>query len=186
MHNLVAATSLGGQTAATETIGTITVTEVPFTALASVSARIGGEAHTASMVKSFTGSDAPGVNKLSVNGDVVCYWVGADQWMIAAPMASHETMAADLQAMTDGKASVTEQSGGWGQFDVTGDNLNDMFERLCALPIRQMNAGDANRTRIEQIGCFVLHHGDRISVLGPRASAGSLYHALIATATSIA
>jgi len=57
---------------------------------------------------------------------------------------------------------------------------------LCALPIRQMGAGDANRTRIEQIGCFVLHHGDRISVLGPRASAGSLYHALIATATSIA
>ncbi len=186
MHSLVAATSLGGASAASETFGTMTVTEVPFTALASVAARVGGEAHTSSMIKSFTGCEAPDVNKMTTSGDVVCFWTGADQWMIAAPMESHETMAAELQAKADGKASVTEQSGGWGQFDVTGNKLNEMFERLCALPIRQMGEGDANRTRIEQIGCFVLHHGDRVSVFGPRASAGSLFHALVTTAKSIA
>ena len=186
MHNLVPATSLGGRTAASETIGTMTVTEVPFTSLASIAARSGGEAQTASMIATLTGRDAPGVNKFITSGDIVCFWTGADQWMIAAPMESHELMAGELKTLAGGKASVTEQSGGWGQFDVTGDNLNDMFERLCALPIRQMGEGDVNRTRIEQVGCFVLHHGERISVLGPRASAGSLFHALVTTAKSIA
>jgi len=186
VHSLKASTSLGGASAASETIGAMTITEVPFTALASVAARLGGEAHTAEMVKTFSGSDAPGVNKLTTSGDLVCFWTGADQWMIAAPMETHEEMASELAKLADGNASVTEQSGGWAQFDVSGENINEMFERLCALPIRNMGKGDANRTRIEQIGCFVLHHGDRVSIFGPRASAGSLYHALTAVAQSIA
>ncbi len=185
MHNLTASTSLGGANPASETIGKMTVSEVPFTALASISARLGGEDHTATMLKSFTGCEAPGPNKMTVSSGMNCFWTGQDQWMISAPMKTHELVASDLSKLAEGHASVTEQSGGWAQFDVSGDRLNDMFERLCALPIRQMNAGDANRTRIEQVGCFVLHHGDRISVLGPRSSAGSLFHALVCAAKSI-
>ncbi|MDG1432317.1 MAG: sarcosine oxidase subunit gamma [Paracoccaceae bacterium] len=186
MHNLTASTSLGGANPASETIGQMTVSEVPFTALASVSARLGGEEHTTQILKTFSECDAPGPNKMSSSSDINCFWTGQDQWMISAPMESHELMASDLDKLAAGKASVTEQSGGWVQFDVSGSDLNDMFERLCALPIRHMGKGDANRTRIEQIGCFVLHHGDRISVLGPRSSAGSLYHALLTCAKSIA
>lgn len=186
MHNLSPSTALGGPDALVETIGNMTVSEVPFTALASVAARLGTEAKTKTILGAYLGQDTPAVNKLVQADTVTCFWTGSDQWMIAAPMQTHEGIASDLEALLAGNASLTEQSGGWGQFDVSGPMLEDMFERLCALPIRSMRSGDANRTRIEQIGCFVLHFGDRVSVFGPRASAASLFHALITAAKSIA
>lgn len=65
--------------------------------------------------------------------------------------------------------------------------MRDLCERLCAVPIRRMQSGDAQRTLIHQISCFVIKRvdPDHIRVLGPRASAGSLHHALITAAAAL-
>ena len=85
-------------------------------------------------------------------------------------------------------ASVTEQSGAWVCFDVQGAAMEDFCELLCSVPIRQMTAGDAQRTMIHHMGCFVLRRQavDHIRILGPRSSAKSLHHALVTTAHAIA
>jgi sarcosine oxidase subunit gamma len=51
-----------------------------------------------------------------------------------------------------------------------------------------MRAGDAQRTVIHHLGCYVLKRAaeDHIRILGPRASAGSLHHALLDAAHSTA
>ena len=48
------------------------------------------------------------------------FWMGPEQWMIVAPHATHELLAYQLAALLGDAASVTEQSGAWVTFDVTG------------------------------------------------------------------
>ena len=114
--------------------------------------------------------------------------MGPDQWMLGAPRDTHERLADQLIERFGATASVTEQSGAWACFDVTGPAMQELCERLCAVPIRNMVAGDAQRTMIHQLGCFVIRRqdADHIRILGPRASAASLHHALITTAHSVA
>ncbi len=187
MHSLTPITALGGQTPQTTTIGTVTITEIETVALASVATRKGGKTATEKVVKSFVGA-VPAVGKSASKGDITGFWIGPDQWMIAAPLETHETMADDLVAQVSSKASITEQTGAWAIFDITGDAMPDICERLCALPIREMAAGDVRRSSVHQLGCFVMPiaDGQTLRLIGPRASAGSLHHAILAAAGSVA
>lgn len=76
--------------------------------------------------------------------------------MIGAPKTTHEDLADQLKSKLGSAASMTEQSGAWVTFDVMGRPMEDICERLCAVPIRKTVAGDAQRTVIHQQGCFVL------------------------------
>jgi sarcosine oxidase subunit gamma len=188
VDKLAAATSLGGNTPCIDTIGTITIAENTNVALASVAARLGKEAACKEGLKSVLGSLPPGPGKAQLNDPIAGFWTGPDQWMLGAPMATHEMFADQLKETFGDAASLTEQSGAWVVFDVTGDKLADLCERLCNVPIRKMVAGDVQRTQIHQLGCFVIRRKDakHIRILGPRASAMSLHHSLITAAHSIA
>ena len=188
MHDLAPLTALGGTEPRVETIGTVTLTEVPGLALASVTARLGREADCAKGLRTLLDADLPGPGRAALASPLSAVWMGADQWMIGAPFDSHEDLAARLKTRLKNLASVTEQSDGWVCFDVTGAAVVAMFERLCAAPVRRMQAGDALRSTIHQMGCFVIcgAPGAHIRVLGPRSSAGSLHHALVQAAVSIA
>ncbi len=187
MHDLKPITALGGTEPRVDTIGTITIAENDGVALASVSARLGQEAACAKELGALLGT-VPEVGRAVLRDPEAGFWVGPDQWMIGAPMDTHEDLAAQLSKRFGATASVTEQSGAWVVFDVTGAAMADMCERLCAVPIRQMSAGDARRTVIHQMGCFVIRREaeDHIRILGPRSSAASLHHALEAAALSVA
>ncbi len=186
MHDLTPVTALGGTTPRSDTIGGLTITENAGVALASVAARLGKEAACRKALAKVLGA-VPGPGKVQLNDPEAGFWMGPDQWMIGAPMATHELLADQLKAQMGDSASVTEQSGGWVVFDVVGDAVEDFSERLCALPIRQMASGDAQRTTIHHLGCFVIRRADdnHLRILGPRASAGSLHHALVAAAGSV-
>ena len=103
-----------------------------------------------------------------------------------APLASHEDLADQLLAAMAGKASITEQTGAWARFDLSGQAVLDVLERLCALPTRSMEPGMANSTRIEYLRCFVICQAECFSILGPRSSAVALYRALVTAMTSVA
>ena len=184
MHDLKPISALGG---VSDTIGTMTITENSGVALASVAARMGGEVVTKKALKKLLG-DVPGPGRSQQHDPESGFWMGPDQWMIGAPMDTHELLADQLKTLLGDAASVTEQSGAWVVFDVVGAALPDMMERLCAAPVRTMVAGDTQRTVIHHLSCFVIRRNgaDHVRILGPRASAGSLHHALIGAAHSVA
>ena len=187
MHDLQPLTALGGTTAQTDSFAHITIAENDGLALASVAARLGHEAACHKTLKKLLGA-VPAPGKAVLHDPEAGFWMGPDQWMIGAPRETHELLADTLDALFGKTASVTEQTGAWVCFDVTGLAMPDLCERVCAVPIRKMAAGDAQRTMIHQLGCFVIRResADHIRILGPRASAGSLHHTLITAAHAVA
>ncbi len=187
MPDLLPTHALGGATPQVDTVGTLAIAEHPGLALASVAARLGSEAACATHLKALLG-ETPLPGRAVPHDPEAGFWMGPDQWMIGAPGDSHEDLADQLKARFGDIASVTEQTGAWVAFDVTGAAMPDMCELLCAVPIRRMTAGDAQRTMIHQLGCFVIRRtaDDHIRILGPRASAASLHHALVTAAHAVA
>jgi len=187
VHDLKPVTALGGPEPRVDAYDHITIAENDGLALASVAARQGHEAACHAGLKKLLGG-VPGPGRAQLHDPEAGFWMGPDQWMIGAPRDTHEDLADRLKALMGDAASVTEQSGAWVSFDVTGPMMRDLCERVCNVPIRTMVAGDAQRTTIHQLGCFVLRRADEdhIRILGPRASAGTLHHALVTAAVSIA
>lgn len=186
MHNLETVTALGEATPRIDRFAHITIAENDGLALASVAARLGQEKACRAALKSLLGA-VPEVGRTILRDPEAGFWMGPDQWMIGAPRATHELLADQLKALMGDAASVTEQSGAWVCFDVTGPAMKDICERICGVPIRRMVAGDAQRTVIHQLGCFVLRREaeDHIRILGPRASAKTLHHTLLTAARSL-
>lgn len=187
MHNLKSVTALGGTTARIDAFAHITITENDGLALASVAARLGHESKCHAVLKKLLGA-VPQTGRAHLNDPEAGFWMGPEQWMIGAPRDTHELIADDLKAKLGDAASVTEQSGAWVCFDVTGSQMEEFCERICAIPIRNMKSGDVQRTVIHHLGCFVIRReaADHIRILGPRASAKTLHHALLTTALAIA
>lgn len=187
MHDLRTVTALGGQEPRIDTFDHVTLSENDSLALASVAARRGFETQCHTHLEDILGSVPPPGKAVLLRSETG-FWMGPEQWMICAPKATNEALADDLGSRFGKTASVTEQSGAWVCFDLTGTGMADVTERLCAIPIRKLQAGDAHRTQIHQLGCFAIrlaaeHH---LRILGPRASAESLHHALITAAQSTA
>jgi sarcosine oxidase subunit gamma len=187
VHNLQTITALGGATPRVDVFNHITITENDGVALASVAARLGREAACRKVLKKLLGA-VPETGRAVLHDPEAGFCMGPDQWMLGAPRVSHELIADQLKNLFGDTASVTEQSGAWVCFDITGAAMRDMCERLCTVPIRQMVAGDVRRTVIHQLGCFVIRHtaDDHVRIFGPRASAATLHHALMTAAASTA
>ena len=187
MHNLKSITALGGTESRIDAFAHITIAENDEVALASVAARLCKEKKCHTILKKLLGA-VPEAGRAQLHDPEAGFWMGPDQWMIGAPRATHELLADDLKTQFGDTASVTEQTGAWVCFDITGPAMPDFCERLCAVPIRQMVAGDARRTVIHHLGCFVIRReaDDHVRILGPRASAQTLHHALITTAKAMA
>lgn len=187
MHNLTPITALGGAEPRVDVFDHITISENDGLALASVMARLGKETACHKVLKKLLGA-VPDTGRAVLHDPEAGFCMGPDQWMIGAPKDTHERLADDLKAMFGDSASVTEQSGAWVCFDLRGPAMEDMSERLCNIPIRQMTSGDARRTVIHQLGCFVIRRADadHLRLFGPRASAATLHHALITAAHSTA
>ncbi|MEO0486709.1 MAG: sarcosine oxidase subunit gamma [Pseudomonadota bacterium] len=180
LPQMIPLTALGGREARTDTHGPVTLTEVTNTAIASFAARRGAEAPAAKALSAVTALQLPGPGASARGGAFTVFWIGPDQWMVMAPHDTHELLAHDLTAAAPGQASVTEQNDAWCRFDLRGEGLIAVFERLCPINLRAAAPGHATRTSIDHLGCFVLMETQsQITVLGPRSSAGSLHHALL-------
>lgn len=179
MHDLAPLTPLGGTEPRTDAYGGVTLTEVTSTALASVAARTGKETAAAAFMKSQLGVDAPEVGRVAEK-TLLAFWIGPHQWMVEAPISTHEDLAARLSSASKGEVSITEQTDGWCRFDLTGTRLEAILELLCPFDLRSATGNEAIRTTIDHLGCFVVLRGTtHLSVIGPRSSAGSLHHALL-------
>lgn len=179
MHDLVAITALGGTERRIDTIAGVTCTERPDVALASVAARLGQDGKARKALGKLIGAPAPEVE--CFDGTVpAAFWTGPDQWMVEAPFETHENLAQDVKKGVGKSASVTEQTDAWTRFDLIGDGVLAVLELLCPIDTRKMQSGHAKRASIHHLGCVVLcRSADDFSIYGPRASAGTLHHALV-------
>lgn len=179
-NDMIPRTPLGGIEPRVDTHGPVTLTEVTNTSIASFASRLGQESTAQDVLAKFLGTAVPEAGR-AVFGDALgAFWTGPDQWMVTAPHTSHEDLAAQLVPLANGSASITEQNDAWCRFDLSGDGLADVFERLCPFNIRACSGGEATRTSIDHLGCFVVvADPTHIMVMGPRSSAGSLHHALM-------
>lgn len=188
MHNLTAITALGGHEPRVDVIDEVELRENDGLALASVHARLGQEVACRAHLSDLLDGRVPEVGKTVLRDPEAAFWMGPDQWMVGAPFASHEDLAAKLKTRFGDTASITEQTDAWACFDMRGAGMEEAMELLCAIDIRRMQTGDAQRTSIHHLGCFVLRRdpSDWVRILGPRASATSLHHALITAMHSAA
>ncbi|EEE34959.1 sarcosine oxidase, gamma subunit [Rhodobacteraceae bacterium KLH11] len=184
MHDLVAITALGGSEPRVDTVGNVTCTEVPAVALASVAARADRAAEARKALAKLTGASIPEVGQFA-GDNVLAFWTGPDQWMIEAPFDTHEDLAQQTKNCVGDTASVSEQTDAWTRFDLEGADVPAVLELLCILDCRKMEPGQTARTSIHHLGCFVLcQSAISFSLYGPRSSAGSLRHAIVAAMKS--
>ncbi|MGJ8612203.1 MAG: sarcosine oxidase subunit gamma [Octadecabacter sp.] len=180
MHDLEAITSLGATAPQIDTHAGVTCTEVNDLALASVAARLGSEAVCAEHMNALLGAQAPGPGKSRRGASETAVWMGPDQWMISAPFKTHDDIAELLKSRFTSSASIVEQTDAWCCFDLTGQGVTAVMELLCNIDMRKLQSGDAHRTTIHHLGCIVVCNDPDglIRILGPRASAASLHHAI--------
>jgi len=166
--------------------GGFALTEVVDTALGSLTVRAGQSAAVADRAAA-AGLPLPGPACWLPGAPYAAFWLAQDSWMIEAPFASHEDIHRHLRGLFGDTASITEQTDGWARFDIRGENLPALFERLCPVDLRGLAPGHATRTVIEHIGCYLIwREPGRISVIGPRSSAAALWHALETAARALA
>lgn len=179
-HSLTAITALGGSAPRVDQVADVTCSEIVDLALASVSARLGQEATCADKLAALLSTPAPSVGRAVLAQPLSAVWIGPDQWMVGADVATHEDIAMHVKAALKDAASVTEQTDAWCGFDLVGDGIQAVMELLCNANLRAMQPGDACRTSIHHLGCFIICGDPRsfVRILGPRASAGSLHHAI--------
>ena len=179
--------ALGAAQPESHVIAGIAIVEDPSLAMASLAVRVGQDRAVAAAIKNLTGLALPGPGGLAVAGDWAAFWTSPGQWMLTAPHATHEDIAARIKAAVGAAASITDQTDGWVRFDLTGARLPDMLERLCNADVRAMQGGQATRCQIEHLGTFLLCHrsGEAFSALTLRSGARSMMHALETAAKSL-
>lgn len=185
VETLRALTALGHTTPETVTIGPYRIDERFDVALASVASRLGREADVIASAKAAK-LPLPKPSCAAKNVPFSAFWIAPDMWMLEAPFATHEDIAAHLKPIFGDAASITEQTDAWVRFDVQAANLHPMIERLCNVDFAKAAVGFASRTVIEHVGCYLIRRAaDIVTLYAPRSSAQSLHHALQVAARSV-
>lgn len=178
-------TAFGRAKAETVTIGPYIITERFDVALASLAQRRGMEAALSAGAKG-AGVPLPLAGTATSGAPWSAFWMTPEMWMIEAPFASHEDIAAHLRAIFAEAASITEQTDAWVRLDLAAPDLGPLLERLTNIDLATKPAGFAARTVIEHLGVFLIKRGaGEVTLYGPRASAQSLLHALEVAARSV-
>jgi len=165
---------------------TLRLSETVVTALVGIAARRGQlpALEVAAMPAGLPALPGPG----GLAGDAVgafVLWSGPGQWLASTP---DPDLAAILRGgLPAGAASVTDQTDAFVRIDAEGPGLMEVLARLAPLDPAALPRPGASRTLIEHQGVVVLLWNDgHAAFLGPRPSAGTLWHGLETAARSVA
>ncbi len=164
--SLVARPALGGHARDWEGASLVEVERT----LISVAAR-SGEA------LDFFGGPLPDPGRFAAAGGVTAYWMGPEQWMLAA---DDPGLIGRLRDAWGGAASLTEQTDGWAQLRLSGPGAVAGLERFCPLDLGAFPTGSAARTVMEHMGAVIAREDDAPTwlLMTARSSARSFLHAL--------
>jgi len=100
--------------------------------------------------KKFFGFTVPEIAKFKLNDNSIALWSRTKSYIILTDFNLD-----DLTSTFDGLASITDQTGGWLSFKMSGKGSIHLFEKLITINLENFNAGNVTRTSISNINCFV-------------------------------
>lgn len=179
-------TALGHVAPVHEILGPWTLTERFDVALASLAPRRGRLAEVEAAAAK-AGIPLPAPARAQSGTPFGAFWMTPEMWMVEAPFDSHEDIRPAMLAIFGEAASITEQTDAWARFDLSGEGLERLMERLSNFDLGPAPEGAATRTVIEHLGVYLIKRSaTEITLYGPRSSAQSLHHALVTAATAAA
>ena len=101
--------------------------------------------------KKFFGFTVPEIAKFKLNDNSIALWSRTKSYIILTDFNLD-----DLTSTFDGLASITDQTGGWLSFKISGKGSIHLFEKLITINLENFNEGNVIRTSISKINCFVL------------------------------
>ena len=100
--------------------------------------------------KKFFGFSVPEIAKFKLNDNSIALWSRTKSYIILTDLNLD-----DLTSTFDGLASITDQTGGWLSFKISGKGSIHLFEKLITINLENFNEGNVIRTSISKINCFV-------------------------------
>ena len=100
--------------------------------------------------KKFFGFTVPEIAKFKLNDNSIALWSRTKSYIILT-----DSNLDDLTFTFDGLASITDQTGGWLSFKISGKGSIHLFEKLITINLENFNEGNVIRTSISKINCFV-------------------------------
>ena len=100
--------------------------------------------------KKFFGFTVPEIAKFKLNDNSIALWSRTKSYIILTDFNLD-----DLTSTFDGLASITDQTGGWLSFKISGKGSKHLFEKLITINLENFNEGNVIRTSISKINCFV-------------------------------
>lgn len=100
--------------------------------------------------KKFFGFSVPEVAKFKLNDNSIALWSRTKSYIILTDFNLD-----DLTSTFDGLASITDQTGGWLSFKISGKGSIHLFEKLITINLENFNEGNVIRTSISKINSFV-------------------------------
>ena len=100
--------------------------------------------------KKFFGFTVPEIAKFKLNDNSIALWSRTKSYIILTDFNLD-----NLTSTFDGLASITDQTGGWLSFKISGKGSIHLFEKLITINLENFNNGNVIRTSISKINCFV-------------------------------
>jgi len=101
--------------------------------------------------KKFFGFSVPEIAKFQLNNNSIVLWSRTKSYIVLSDFNLD-----DLTSTFDDLASITDQTGGWLTFKISGKGSIHLFEKLVVINLENFNEGNVIRTSISKINCFVL------------------------------
>ena len=100
--------------------------------------------------KKFFGFSVPEIAKFQLNNNSIVLWSRTKSYIVLSDFNLD-----DLTSTFDDLASITDQTGGWLTFKISGKGSIHLFEKLITINLENFNEGNVIRTSISKINCFV-------------------------------
>ena len=98
----------------------------------------------------FFGFSVPEIAKFQLNNNSIVLWSRTKSYIVLSNFNLD-----DLTSTFDDLASITDQTGGWLSFKISGKGSIYLFEKLITINLENFNEGNVIRTSISKINCFV-------------------------------
>ena len=107
----------------------------------------------------------PSIATFNIKDNDLALWARSNSYFII----SDEMKFNDLYSAFEGKASFTDQTGGWVIFNIEGQACRSVFEKLLTADLDIFDKGKVIRTSITSINCFILCKSkfDKYDILCP-------------------
>ena len=104
-----------------------------------------------SAFKGFFLNAPPPVSNFQENKKTLVCWIRKNSYFVMGDI-DIKSFSSSFNSI----ASITNQTGGWISFDLSGKYSQSIFEKLVTFDIDSFNEGEVTRTSINKINCFVL------------------------------